>query len=168
MNTTVVTAADRLRAALKQAGFTARQATVRQRHSTLHVTIRDAAVSLTRVTAIAAPFEVVRRDQASGEILCGGNTYVDIEYAPAVVAPVKASLLAILESAPNDEAVTLPGGYRAMKVTRERGATYYGEVRIWGRGFEDRNHIAVGISHAAERIAVACLDASASGEGSAT
>jgi hypothetical protein len=40
-------------------------------------------------------------------------------------------------------------------------------VRIEGQGFNHRNHIAVGIAHAAERIAVACLDASASGTSSA-
>jgi hypothetical protein len=167
MNTTIAGPADRLRSALKQAGFTARQATVRQRHSTLHVTIRDASVSLTRVAAIAGQFEVVRRDQATGEILCGGNTYVEVEYAAAIIAPVKASILAILDPAPDDEYVALPGGYRAIKVTRERGATYFGEVHIWGRGCDQRNQIAVGVAYAAERIAVASLDASAYGEGSA-
>jgi hypothetical protein len=38
---------------------------------------------------------------------------------------------------------------------------------IWGRGFDQRNQIAVGVAYAAERIAVASLDASAYGEGSA-
>ena len=167
MTNTNASPADRIRAALKQAGFAARQATVRQQHGTLHVTIRDASVSLTRVKAIADQFEVVRRDHATDEILCGGNTYVEVEYAAAIVAPVKAAILAVLEPAPNDESVTLPGGYRAIKVTRERGATYFGEVRIWGRGFDHRNQIAVGVAFAAECIAVASLDASASGEGSA-
>jgi hypothetical protein len=41
-------------------------------HSTLHVTIRDASVSLTKVSAIAGAFESVSRDYKSGEILCGG------------------------------------------------------------------------------------------------
>ena len=167
MSNTIASPADRLRSALKQAGFNARRVSVRAQHSTLHVTIRDASVSLARVTEIAGPFEVVRRDQASGEILCGGNTYLEIAYADSVVAPVKTAILAILAPAPRDEYVALPGGYRAIKVSRERGATYFDEVRIQGPGFNHRNDLTVGIAYAAERIAVACLDASASGEGSA-
>jgi hypothetical protein len=92
---------------------------------------------------------------------------VDIAYADNIVAPVKAAILALLDPAPRDECVALPGGYRAIKVSREHGAIYFDEVRIEGRGFHDRNDIAVGIAHAAERIAVACLDARASGDGSA-
>ena len=167
MTTTNLRPADALRAALKAAGLTARQVTIRQQHSTLHVTIRDAATSLTRVTAIAAPFENVRRDQASGEILCGGNTYVEVAYTAAVIAPLKATIRAVLDPAPSDEFVELPNGYRALKVSRAHGASYFGEVRIWGPGFDERNRIAVGADFAAERIAVAWLDASASGEGSA-
>jgi hypothetical protein len=39
---TITRPADRLRAALKQAGYNSRQVSVRHPHSTLHVTIRDA------------------------------------------------------------------------------------------------------------------------------
>lgn len=167
MNNTIASPADRLRSALKQAGFTARQVTVRAPHSTLHVTIRDASVSLTRVAEIAGAFECVRRDYATGEILAGGNTFISTEYVAALVDPLKAEILAVLEPAAVDEWVSLPCGYRAIKVSRERGATYFDEVRIQGEGFDHRNHMAVGVGHAAKRIAVACLDASASGKGSA-
>jgi hypothetical protein len=167
MNNTIVSPADRLRVALKQAGFTARQVTVRAPHSTLHVTIRDTSVSLARVADIAGAFECVRRDHATGEILAGGNAFIVTEYAAALVDPLKAEILAVLEPAPVDEWISLPRGYRAIKVSRERGATYYDEVRIAGEGFDDRNRMAVGVGHAAKRIAVACLNASASGKGSA-
>jgi len=60
---------DRLRAALKQAGFNTRRVSVRADQSTLQVTIRDASVSLTPVEAIAGPFESIRRCEATGEIL---------------------------------------------------------------------------------------------------
>ncbi len=166
--TIIANPAGNLRAALKQAGFSARRVTVRQHHSTLYVTIRDAAVSLTKVAAIADQYESVRRDHVTGEILCGGNTFVKVEYTDAIVDPVKATILATLDPAPSDEYVALPGGYRAMKVSREHGgATYCGEVRIQGPGFHHRNDIAVGVAWAAERIAVAYLDVNASGEGSA-
>lgn len=41
MTTTITRPADRLRAALKQAGFNTRRVSVRAEHSTLQVTIRD-------------------------------------------------------------------------------------------------------------------------------
>jgi hypothetical protein len=109
--TTTINPANNLRAALKQAGFGTRKVTVRQHHSTLYVTLRDASASLTQVTEIAGRFEQVRRDHATGEILCGGNTFVRVE-------------------------------------------------------FHYRNNIAVGVSWAAERLAVARLDANALAQGS--
>jgi hypothetical protein len=137
---------------------------VRYPHSTLHVTIRDASVSLTKVSAIAGAFESVSRDHKSGEILCGGNTFVRVEYADVLVDPVKATILATLDPAPNDEYVALPGGFRAMKCTREHGgASHVWEVRMEGRGFDLYNNLAVGVTWAAERLAVAYLDASALG-----
>jgi hypothetical protein len=164
MTTTNDTPAQRLRVALKSAGFNARQVSVRYPHSTLHVTIRDASVSLTKVSAIAGAFESVSRDYKSGEILCGGNTFVRVEYADALVDPVKATILAVLDPAPNDEYVALPGGFRAMKCTREHGgASHVWEVRMEGCGFDLYNNLAVGVTWAAERLAVAYLDASALG-----
>lgn len=164
MTTTNDTPAQRLRVALKSAGFNARQVTVRYPHSTLCVTIRDASVSLTKVGAIAKAFESVSRDHKTGEILCGGNTFVRVEYADVLVDPVKATIVAILDPAPNDEYVTLPGGFRAMKCTREHGGrSHVWEVRMQGRGFDLYNDLAVGVTWAAERLAVAYLDASALG-----
>ncbi|MEO7734895.1 MAG: hypothetical protein ABIY55_28325 [Kofleriaceae bacterium] len=159
--------ANTLRAALKQAGFNARMVTVRERHSTLDITIRDASAALTKVKSIADRFELVTRDHATGEILCGGNVFIRVEYADSLVAPVKATILAVLDPAPNDEYVALPGGYRAMKCTRQggQGASYVWEVRMSGPGFTLTNDIAVGVGWAAERLAVVYLDASASGEG---
>lgn len=162
MTTMNDTPAQKLRYALKSAGFNARQVTVRCPHSTLCVTIRDASVSLAKVSAIAAAFESVSRDYKTGEILCGGNTFVRVEYADTLVDPIKATFLAVLNPAPNDEYVVLPGGFRAMKCTREHGgASHVWEVRMQGRGFDLYNNLAVGVTWAAERIAVAYLDASA-------
>jgi len=75
MTTTNLRPADALRAALKAAGFNARRVSVRADNSLLRVTIRDASASLTKVKAIAAPFESVRHCQATGEILAGGNIF---------------------------------------------------------------------------------------------
>lgn len=121
-------------------------------------------MSLTKVSAIAEAFETVSRDHKTGEILCGGNTFVRVEYADALVDPVKASILAVLDPAPNDEYVALPGRFRAMKCTRGHGsASHVWEVRMEGSGFDLYNDLAVGVSWAAKRLAVAYLDASALG-----
>ena len=149
MTTTNDTPAQRLRVALKSAGFNARQVSVRYPHSTLHVTIRDASVLLTKVSAIAGAFESVSRDYKTGEILCGGNTFVRVVYDDTLVDPVKATILAVLDPAPNDEYVALPGGFRTMKCTREHGgASHVWEVRMEGRGFNLYNNLAVGVTWA--------------------
>lgn len=171
MTTTTTTAtntarpADRLRAALKQAGFNSRQVSARHDHSTLRVTIRDASVSLTRVQEIAGAFESVSRDQATGEILAGGNTFIRTEYANTLVDPIKAAIVAVLDPAPNDQYVALPGGFRAMKCTRRdsQGGSYVWDVRMSGPGFTLYNDLAVGVTWAAERLAIAYLDAKAQG-----
>lgn len=156
------TPAQRLRTAFKTAGLNSRRVTVRHDHSTLRVTIRDASASLSKVKAIADQFVSVRRCEATGEILCGGNTFVDVSYTDALVAPVKAALVALLDPAADDEIVSLLGDYRAAKISRQRGAMRAEEVCIWGPGFDFRNSIACGITWAAERIAVANIDANAS------
>jgi hypothetical protein len=161
MTTTNNSPAQALRAALKAEGFNARCVTVRQHYSTLHVTIRDAWVSLTRVKKIADKHSVVRRCEATGEILCGGNTFVAVAYSHELVDPAKAAILVVLDPAPEDQWVTVLGDFRARKVSRQCGATYPEEVRMAGPGFEDYE-MACGVGYAAQRIAIAFLDASAS------
>jgi hypothetical protein len=138
--------------------------TVRTRNSTLDVTIRDAAVSLAKVKAIAGSFESVRRDHASGEILCGGNTFVSVDYADALLDPLKASILAALEATPLGDTIGLPGGFSAVKPLPAHGLTYRGDVYMAGPGFDGRNDRAFGVVWAAERLAIAYLDAVASGQ----
>lgn len=166
MTTTNTTPAQALRAALKAVGYNARRVTVRASHSSLYVSIRDAAASLSAAEAIANQFSVVRRCEKTGEILSGGNTFVNVAYTDELVEPAKAAILVVLRPAPHDEWVTVLGDFRAVKVSRERGATYPDEVRIEGPGFDFRNQMACGIEWAAKRIAVAFLDASASAEAS--
>ena len=161
MTTTIARPADRLRVALKQAGFNTRRVSVRAEHSTLRVTIRDASVSLTQVEAIAGPFESIRRCEATEEILLGGNCYVDTMYDPDLVRPLKAELAALLAAAPFDAYVPVRGAFRALKVSGPRE-----EVRLVGPGLHDRNAIAYGTVWAAERLAIAYLDAKAQGAAS--
>jgi hypothetical protein len=156
--------AQALRAALKAAGFNARRVTVREDHNTLRVTIRDAWASLSKVTAIAAPFERVSRCDATGEILSGGNVFLDVRYTKELVEAVKAAILVVLDPAPADQWVAVLGDFRAVKVSSDGGATYHDQVRLEGPGLDYRNSIAVGVTWAAERLAIAYLDASAQDE----
>jgi len=165
MTSTNTAPAQSLRAALKAAGFNARRVTVREKHSTLYVTIRDAWASLTEVKTIADKFRVVHRCQATGEILGGGNTFVEVGYADELVGPAKAAILVVLDPALHDQWVTVLGDFRAMKVSRECGATYPDEVRIEGPGFDGCNAMACGVGWAAKRIAIAFLDVTASQRG---
>lgn len=118
MTTTNTSPAQTLRAALKAEGFNARCVTIRQSHSSLHVTIRDASASLSKVKAIADKFSVVRHCEATGEILCGGNTFVNVAYSDDLVAPAKAAILVVLDPAPPDQWVDSP-----WRLPREEGVS---------------------------------------------
>jgi hypothetical protein len=148
----------KLRAALKQAGFNARRVTVKYDHTTLRVTIRDASVSLTKVEEIAGPFERIRRCQVTGEMLLGGNTYIEVAYDKEVIKPLKDEIAALLAAAPFDEYVAVRGDFRALKVSGVRE-----EVRLKGPGIAFRSEIAYGTVWAAERLAIAYMDANAQG-----
>lgn len=162
--TATITPADNARVALKKAGFNARQVTTRQRNSTVQVTIRDPGVSLTKVRGIALAFWSVRYCEASGEALAGGNIYVQVEYADALVDPLKGEIVAQLEAAPEDAWVSLAGGFlRAQKVSLARRTHPAEAVRMWGRGIDTRSQFASNVPSAAERLAAAYLDACASG-----
>ena len=113
--------ADAIRAALKARGITRRQVAVVHEHysmgSTIHVTVKDPAVRLSAVKEIAKMYENVARDSYSGEFLSAGNRFVNVEYAPAALAPIVAELLPTIEALPADGTVVeLRGGaYRAFR-----------------------------------------------------
>lgn len=73
-----------IRAALKAAGYGKADVSVHNDSysmgSTVHVKIKRPEISLSKVEAIADPFARVDRDE-SGEILGGGNCFVDVDYA---------------------------------------------------------------------------------------
>jgi hypothetical protein len=161
MTNTTDTAAQRLRTALKAAGYNTKRASVRHDGSTLRVTLRDAGASSSAVHAIASSFVQVRRCEGDGDILCGGNTFVAVAYLDTLVDPVAAAVIERLRPAAIDTIIDLGDGFRAAKISRQRGATYMDEVRMWGPGFNHRNDITSGLGHAAKRIAAAMLDARA-------
>lgn len=80
---TCAESAAEIRAALKSRGISSRQVSVRadsySMGSAVRIEIKDASVPLARVKAAAMKHERIDRDQW-GEILNGGNRYVDIHY----------------------------------------------------------------------------------------
>lgn len=83
----------KIRAALKAAGISNRQVSVRHRRagysSAWHITIKDNSLSVRRVREICERFQDVDRDDRTGEILAGGNDFVFV--ARAYDAPVDGS-----------------------------------------------------------------------------
>ena len=142
----MTTKADALRSDLRTAGYNARQVTVRRDHSTLRVTIRDASVKISHVKEIAGRYESVSYCQASGEILSGGNTFVDVEYIDSVIRSVRDQIADIIEAAGPRDAYIGPAGIRAT-------------VHDGDRVFVNGKFYAVTIGHASTRLAEMMLDA---------
>ena len=62
-----------------QLGYTARQVSVKKTsYESICVTVKDYKVNFNEVEKIANQFEDVRYDEFTGEILLGGNTYIDV------------------------------------------------------------------------------------------
>lgn len=85
-----------MRVAFKAKGWSARKVSVRVRgcgySSAIDVSIRDASVAKRDVEAIAFEHRSVRYCHMSGEVLMGGNCYVDVEYAHGILDGVKAEI----------------------------------------------------------------------------
>jgi hypothetical protein len=99
-----------IRQALKAAGVAARAVSVRARRGEgISVLINSAEVKKALVESIARPFESISRDHYSGEILCGGNTFVSVEYTDEALAALKAPMMAAMERLANGGEVDLGG-----------------------------------------------------------
>ena len=96
-------AAKTIRTELKAQGIKRGQVSVRCDHSAIRVSIIDPTVSKKTVEEIAEKFESIDRCNYSGEILCGGNTFVFVEYSSesgeAVLAQQPARIEAICNAA---------------------------------------------------------------------
>jgi hypothetical protein len=74
-----------IRKELKALGYNARKVSVRTSPCTystsVDVTIKSLGVDIEAVKEVANAYRSVRRCEYSGDILMGGNTYVDVEYS---------------------------------------------------------------------------------------
>ena len=96
-----MTTKEKITAKIKELGYNSRQVSVHNRaagySSALVVTVRDASISLETIENAVNVFEKIDRCQASGEILSGGNTYVNVEYSDAAEAQIAAPFIAAVE-----------------------------------------------------------------------
>ena len=73
-----------IRKTLKEAGFTSKDYSIRVRDAgystTVNIEVKNPMVRLSVLKQVAKQFEVVDRDERSGEILQGGNTFVHCQY----------------------------------------------------------------------------------------
>jgi hypothetical protein len=101
--------AAQIRSTLKvKHGWTSRQVSVRAEYfsmgSSIEVTVKDPAIPLPVVKAIAEGAESIRRCEVSGEILSGGNRYVSVRYSHEAQQTIGARYLEAVQRAV--EAVT--------------------------------------------------------------
>ena len=88
-----------IRNQLKTLGYGARDVSVRSDHSSLDVTIRRSGLNVAAIKRIANSFENIRRCEASGEILSGGNTFVFVRFSDDVRDAVAAQVRVAADAA---------------------------------------------------------------------
>jgi hypothetical protein len=96
------TTAKTVREALQAAGFGRKDISVRNDSysmgSTVYVRIRRADIALDAVEAIASAHERVSRDEGTGEILSGGNTFVTVEYGHGALDAATVTIREMLDA----------------------------------------------------------------------
>lgn len=140
---TTTEAAAQIRKTLKAHGWTSRDVSVRSdlysMGSTIRVLVKSPAVDMATVRDIAEKFSRVSRCEATGEILNGGNRFVEIDWARPVVEAISAGLL---ENIREDGTVSEPlPGVRVFR-TNDTSGHYYAAwhggdeiIHCWGREF---------------------------------
>jgi hypothetical protein len=78
------TTAKTARTILKENGINNKQVSVRSRGGSVYVRIKDPEVSYCRVESLVKHLESYTRCEHTHEILCGGNTFVFVEYDDSV------------------------------------------------------------------------------------
>ena len=120
-----------IRAALKEAGITSKQVSVRHRYcgysSSYNITIKDGNVSELQIRDICKRFESVDYDERTGEILEGGNDYILVERDNH--APVDGS--EYLDAVKNALAKLEREGKRE-KIEGTRWTIFKGRCFFWG------------------------------------
>lgn len=75
-----------IRKALKEHGYNNRKVSVRYDGYAIWLTIKNLAIDIKEVEQFAQGYESYERDEFTGEILSGGNTFVFVDYAYGLIA----------------------------------------------------------------------------------
>lgn len=130
-----------LRAAYKAKGWSSRDISVKSNYfsmgSSIDIRVKNAAVPLATVEAMANEHESIRRCELTGEILSGGNCYVHVSYSHeaaevirAQYAPALTAAAAVLADASDNSLI--PVGETGYLLGRDN----YSGFALWqaGRG----------------------------------
>lgn len=140
-----------IRAQLKAKGWNRTHVSVRGSHSSIDVTILTTAARISEVKEIATQFESISRCEYSGEILCGGNTFVRVQYSDEVIAAAAGLFEAFI---PEDGSSATVRG-----VTVYRDTQNHKMYRGWFRDNDDEPDLMCwGRKCLAERLGVRYLD----------
>ena len=75
-----------IRQALKEHGYSNRKVGVRYDGYAIWLTIKDLAIDIKEIEQLSKEYESYDRDEFTGEILSGGNTFVFVNYAYCLTA----------------------------------------------------------------------------------
>jgi hypothetical protein len=142
-------------------GWTSRDVSVRAESysmgSSINVRIKNPTIPLGVVKAIATEVaEHIDYDTYSGEILSGGNRFVNVRYEEATRREIGAPYLDAVERA---HAAVAPGSSTLMPVDGTPylvGRPHHGAITLWGREAGMRQMCAT-VGGAAEAIGIAML-----------
>lgn len=144
--------ADQCRAALKAAGYNARQVTVRaESYASPRVTIRDASVRIGAVRSVLDASIPVRTVYSDGDSFVRDG--YEAVYLDSIVKPIADAIEARLCGADRMAVEVFPG----VRLSHD-GSNHTERVVRWEIGSRTGSTFCYGLRHAAERIAVEALD----------
>ncbi len=160
---TATESAAMIRKALKRDhGWTGRQVSVRSEYysmgSSIHVRIKDPSVNPALVRKVAGCHQRVRRCEISGEILSGGNMFVNVSWDHDVLRTMSAQYLDAVETA--ERAIThasiVPVDGTPFGVGLDNGLHLWGESHHIAHTFTAQSTAEVIASQLASRHDVPC------------
>ena len=77
-----MTTAQTIKKELKENGI--KEVSVRDNHGHVNIEIKSNKIDIEKVEEIAGKYESYQRDEATQEILCGGNTFVFVTYSDSI------------------------------------------------------------------------------------
>ena len=135
-NMTTTEHAAEIRTALKKRGWNSRHVSVKSDcyslGSAIRVTVKDPSINIEDVQQIAEPHECIHRCEITGEILGGGNRYVDVSYSSEALAVRSARYLPAVTEAAEKLAKTSENSLSCIEGTKYLlGKNQYDRYSLW-------------------------------------